>query len=68
MTTTFSVIFVATKAKNTLLLKVDGQDVPHGEGKAGSSSADTKNPLYIGGVPGMLKNKHKAVLYKQIGY
>ena len=41
----------ATKAKNTLLLKVDGQDVPHGEGKAGSSSADTKNPLYIGGVP-----------------
>ena len=44
----------ATKAKNTLLLKVDGQDVPHGEGKAGSSSADTKNPLYIGGVPGML--------------
>lgn len=50
----FFILFSATKAKNTLLLKVDGQDVPHGEGKAGSSSADTKDPLYIGGVPGMI--------------
>ncbi|XP_063440155.1 laminin-like protein epi-1 isoform X2 [Mytilus trossulus] len=41
----------ATKAKNVLLMKVDGEDVPHGEGKPGSSSAETKNPLYIGGVP-----------------
>jgi hypothetical protein len=44
----------ATKAKNTLLLRVDDLLVQHGEGKAGSSSTDTKNPLYIGGVPGML--------------
>ncbi|XP_021350179.1 laminin subunit alpha-like isoform X1 [Mizuhopecten yessoensis] len=41
----------AVKAKSTLLMTVDGQMIRPVSGKAGSSSADTTEPLFVGGVP-----------------
>ncbi|XP_062570476.1 laminin subunit alpha-4-like, partial [Saccostrea cucullata] len=39
------------KAKNLLLLTVDGMNAPTGTGPRGSLEIHTRDPLYIGGVP-----------------
>lgn len=39
------------KAKNVLLLTVDGNNAPAGTGAVGSSEINTNDPMYIGGVP-----------------
>ncbi|ESO94906.1 hypothetical protein LOTGIDRAFT_144813 [Lottia gigantea] len=41
----------ATKAKNVASLEVDGVQMKQGIGKAGSSEANTNDPIYVGGVP-----------------
>ncbi|XP_014673416.1 PREDICTED: laminin subunit alpha-4-like, partial [Priapulus caudatus] len=41
----------AVKAKNLVTLSVDGVFVKPGIGQIGISSADTNDPLYIGGIP-----------------
>lgn len=47
------------KAKHVAYLVVDGIKSVLATGKVGASSADTKHPLYIGGIPE--EGKHKAV-------
>ncbi|XP_061192514.1 laminin subunit alpha-like [Saccostrea echinata] len=39
------------KAKNLLLLTVDGMNAPAGTGTRGSSEINSNDPLYLGGVP-----------------
>lgn len=41
------------KAKNVLLLTVDGNNAPAGTGAVGSSEINTNDPMYIGGIPGL---------------
>ncbi|XP_078599139.1 laminin subunit alpha-2-like isoform X15 [Branchiostoma floridae x Branchiostoma japonicum] len=41
----------ARKVKNILEVVVDGNEVPPATSQQASTSADTKNPLYIGGYP-----------------
>lgn len=45
--------FAVNKAKNVLLLTVDGNNAPAGTGAVGSSEINTNDPMYIGGVPGL---------------
>ena len=42
----------AVKAKNVVTLKVDGISAHPGLGTVGVSETNTKDPLYLGGVPG----------------
>ncbi|XP_013793127.1 laminin subunit alpha-1-like [Limulus polyphemus] len=41
----------AVKTKNVVTLSIDGHSSTPGIGQAGVSSTDTKDPLYVGGVP-----------------
>jgi len=43
----------AVKAKNVVTLEVDGVLAVPGFGTEGVSHTDTRDPLYVGGVPGM---------------
>lgn len=45
-------LFPVNKAKNLLLLTVDGMNAPAGTGAKGSSEINSNDPMYIGGVPG----------------
>ena len=45
------IVIAAVKAKNVVTLAVDGVGTYPGIGEAGVSSTDTKDPLYVGGVP-----------------
>lgn len=44
---------VAKKLKHSLSLTVDGATVSAENPHSSSTSAETKNPIYIGGYPGM---------------
>ena len=44
-------MIAAVKAKNVVTLAVDGVGTYPGIGEAGVSSTDTKDPLYVGGLP-----------------
>ena len=45
----------ANKINNVVTLSIDSQSVEPGIGIGGVSSTDTKDPLYIGGVPDDLR-------------
>jgi len=46
-----TIVVSAVKAKNVVTLAVDGVGTYPGIGEAGISNTDTKDPLYVGGIP-----------------
>lgn len=46
-----TIVVSAVKAKNVVTLAVDGVGTYPGIGEAGVSATDTKDPLYVGGMP-----------------
>ena len=55
-------IITVTKLKNMLTLSIDDSESIVGKGNAGISSTDTKDPLFIGGLPSKLKEEKKDLL------
>ncbi|XP_027200224.2 laminin subunit alpha [Dermatophagoides pteronyssinus] len=53
---------MAFKTKNLVMLTIDDQPTAISTGQPGISSTDTKDPLYIGGLPAKLKDEKLAQL------
>ncbi|OTF80998.1 hypothetical protein BLA29_013358 [Euroglyphus maynei] len=53
---------MAFKTKNLVMLTIDDQPTTISLGQAGISSTDTKDPLYIGGLPAKLKEEKSTQL------
>ena len=52
-----TLVVSAVKAKNVVTLAVDGVGTYPGIGEAGISNTDTKDPLYVGGIPDKGKSR-----------
>lgn len=52
----------AVKSKSLVMLTVDDTETVITSGTAGISSTDTKDPLFIGGLPAKLKEEKKRFL------